>query len=128
LNKMPDGNHLRWRQYSVFPNLGMDYYPEMFDFFQILPIGPEKTRIRAGVYGHPDTRDGVARLRELNIHLGTVTNDEDKELCDRVQAGLKIPGYQPGPLSSEEISIKQFHQMIRNIIPQACYTEKPVDL
>jgi hypothetical protein len=45
-------------------------------------------------------------------------NNEDKWLCERVQRGLASSSYQPGPLSSLERSMLEFHNLLRERIPE----------
>ena len=120
-------HHLRryWDQYSMLPNLGLDFYPECMDFFQLFPLGPRQTLVRGGVYALPDDDPAMAELRQLNLAIMATVNGEDRQLCSIVQAGLDSYGYQPGPFSAEEAALLQFHDFLRNRIPPMALPEAP---
>ncbi len=107
-----------WRFYSALPNLGIDVFPEQMDFFQVLPAGPGQCRIRSGLFGLPDARPEMRALRYLGARINTQVNNEDRWLCQRVQRGLASSSYQAGPLSTIEAWMLQFHDLLRDRIPE----------
>jgi phenylpropionate dioxygenase-like ring-hydroxylating dioxygenase large terminal subunit len=122
---LPEANRRCWRFYSMLPNLGIDVYPDQMDFFQVLPRGPGKCTIRGGTYGLPDARREMRVLRYLNARINRQVQREDDDLCRRVQRGLESSGYTPGPLSTHEVCVLQFHDMIRQQIPEALLPARP---
>jgi phenylpropionate dioxygenase-like ring-hydroxylating dioxygenase large terminal subunit len=122
---LPEPNRRCWRFYSMLPNLGIDVYPDQMDFFQVLPRGPGKCTIRGGTYGLPDDRREMRVLRYLNARINRQVQREDDDLCRRVQRGLASSFYKPGPLSTHEICILQFHDMIRQRIPETLRDTPP---
>jgi len=123
--RIPEEIRGKWVQFGVTAYLGIDLYAEMLDIFQLIPLGPQKTAVRAVFYGHKDPTPDEARLRELNVQINDPVNDEDKTLCERVQKGLQTTGYQPGPLSSEESSVFFFHEKVRELVPVTTLDEAP---
>jgi phenylpropionate dioxygenase-like ring-hydroxylating dioxygenase large terminal subunit len=114
-----------WRFYSALPNLGIDVFPDQMDFFQVLPAGPGKCIIRGGLFGLPgDTRE-LRAVRYLSNRINTSVNNEDKWLCERVQRGLKSSSYQPGPLSQLEKYMLEFHNLLRERIPEFRLSQAP---
>ncbi|HTV51203.1 MAG TPA: aromatic ring-hydroxylating dioxygenase subunit alpha [Steroidobacteraceae bacterium] len=109
----------RWSFYSMLPNIGIDIFPEQMDFFQVLPRGPGKCTIRGGSFGHADSRREMRVLRYLGARINRQVQREDEFLCVRVQRGLGSRSYEPGPLSSLESCMLQFHDMLRARIPEA---------
>jgi len=107
----------QWMFFHMLPNLGFDVYADSVDFFQLLPLGPGRCRIRAAVYGLPDARREIKLLRYLNMRINRQVAVEDHELSERVQQGLRSHGYNPGPLSGYEIAVRQFHDLVRARIP-----------
>lgn len=107
-----------WRFYSALPNLGIDVYPDQMDFFQVLPAGPGKCRIRGAVFGLPGASREMRAARYLSNRINTAVNNEDKWLCERVQRGLSSSSYQPGPLSQLEGCMLEFHDLLRERIPE----------
>jgi phenylpropionate dioxygenase-like ring-hydroxylating dioxygenase large terminal subunit len=122
---LPEANRRCWRFYSMLPNLGIDVYPDQMDFFQVLPRGPGKCTIRGGTYGLPDDRREMRVLRYLNARINRQVQREDDDLCRRVQRGLASSFYTPGPLSTHEICVLQFHDMIRQRIPETLQDTPP---
>lgn len=108
----------RWSFYSMLPNIGIDIFPEQMDFFQVLPRGPGKCTIRGGSFAHPDSRREMRVLRYLGARINRQVQREDEFLCARVQRGLGSRSYEPGPLSSLESCMLQFHDMLRARIPE----------
>ena len=115
---LPEDQRRIWRFYSALPNLGVDVYPDMMDFFQVLPAGPGKCIIRGGVFGLPSTSREMRAARFLSNRINFSVNNEDKWLCERVQRGLESSSYQPGPLSTIEGCMLEFHDLLRACIPE----------
>jgi hypothetical protein len=54
----------------------------------------------------------------LSNRINTSVNNEDKWLCERVQRGLASSSYRPGPLSRLEGCMLEFHNLLRERIPE----------
>ena len=125
-HRVPDDLKGKWVQFGLTPNLGIDLYPEMLDMFQLIPVAPDKTMIRAAYYGHKAPTVEELELRRLNILINDPINEEDRQICLRVQRGLSTHQYEPGPLSQLESGIFNFHEMLRDRIPVMSLREEPV--
>ena len=115
---LPEPNRRCWRFYSMLPNLGIDVMPDQMDFFQILPNGPGKSIIRGALFGLPDDRREMRIARYLSDRINRQTNREDAWLCERVQRGLQSSSYVPGRLSGLERWMLEFHELLRERIPE----------
>ena len=115
---LPEDQRRCWRFYSALPNLGIDVYPDQMDFFQVLPAGPGKCIIRGGVFGLPGASRELRAVRYLSDRINASVNGEDKWLCERVQRGLASSSYRPGPLSHIEGCLLEFHNLLRERIPE----------
>jgi phenylpropionate dioxygenase-like ring-hydroxylating dioxygenase large terminal subunit len=122
---LPEDQRRCWRFYSALPNLGIDVFPDQMDFFQVLPDGPGKCIIRGAVFGLPDDRREMRAVRFLGSRINTQVNNEDKWLCARVQRGLASGSYRPGPLSQLERWMLEFHNLLRERIPEFKLAEAP---
>ncbi len=122
---LPEPLRKRWSFYSALPNLGIDIYPDQMDFFQVLPRGPGKCTIRGGSFAHPDTRREMRVLRYLCARINRQVQREDEFLCNRVQRGLGSQAYEPGPLSQLESCMLQFHDLLRERIPEVHESHPP---
>jgi phenylpropionate dioxygenase-like ring-hydroxylating dioxygenase large terminal subunit len=122
---LPEAQRRRWTFYSMLPNLGIDVYPEQTDFFQVLPRGPGKCTIRGGSFGRPDARREMRIARYLSARINRQTQREDEFLCARVQQGLASSSYEPGPLSTLERCMLEFHDLLREKIPEVRLPHAP---
>jgi len=122
---LPEPNRRSWRFYSCLPNLGIDVMPEQMDFFQVLPRGPGKALIRGAAFGVPDTRREMRLVRWLGNRISMQVNAEDRNLCERLQRGLADSAYRPGPLSQLETWMLEFHELLRERIPESRLPEAP---
>jgi carnitine monooxygenase subunit len=100
-------------------------FPDQMDFFQVLPAGPGRCTVRGGVFGLPDERREMRAVRYLSSRINTQVNNEDKWLCGRVQRGLASGSYKPGPLSQLERWMLEFHNLLRNRIPEFALASAP---
>ena len=66
-----------------------------------------------------------APLRFLSDRINTQVNNEDKWLCQRVQRGLASGSYRPGPLSKLEGCMHEFHDLLRERIPEFALANAP---
>ena len=81
--------------------------------------------IRATFYGHKNPTAEEQELRRLNMLINELVNEEDRQICIRVQQGLQTNGYEPGPLSQQETCIFNFHEMMRELIPAMSLPQEP---
>ncbi len=115
---LPEAHRRRWTFYSTLPNLGIDVFPDQMDFFQVLPRGPGRCTIRGASFGHPDSRREMRLVRYLGARINRQVQHEDESLCTRVQQGLSSGSYEPGPLSGLESCMLEFHELLRERIPE----------
>jgi phenylpropionate dioxygenase-like ring-hydroxylating dioxygenase large terminal subunit len=122
---LPESHRRRWSFYSMLPNLGVDVFPDQMDFFQVLPRGPGQCTIRGGSFALPDTRREMRVARYLTARINRQVQREDEFLCKRVQQGLASGSYEPGPLSTLESCMLQFHDLLRERIPEVRQPHAP---
>ncbi|HEX3065288.1 MAG TPA: aromatic ring-hydroxylating dioxygenase subunit alpha [Dongiaceae bacterium] len=123
---LPQERRRAWSYYTLLPNLGLDLYPDMIDFFQLIPTGPGKCRIRGRCYRLPgDDRPEMKAAQFLNYRINTQVQSEDDELVRSVQVGLASESYCGGILSEKEVCLRQFHDMVRALLPVARLPEPP---
>jgi phenylpropionate dioxygenase-like ring-hydroxylating dioxygenase large terminal subunit len=122
---LPESHRRRWSFYSMLPNLGIDVFPDQMDFFQVLPRGPGKCVIRGGSFALPDERREMKIVRYLASRINRQVQREDAFLCRRVQEGLASGSYEPGPLSRLENCMLEFHDLLREKIPEARFPSAP---
>jgi phenylpropionate dioxygenase-like ring-hydroxylating dioxygenase large terminal subunit len=114
-----------WLFFSMPPNIGIDIYPDSMDVFQVLPRGAETCTVRFSVLARPDARREARLVRYLNTRINRQVTHEDRALSERVQAGLRSFGYEPGPLSAYEHAVRDFHDRVRAACPVTTLPEAP---
>ncbi len=123
---LPEERRRAWSYYTLLPNLGFDLYPDMIDFFQLIPTGPGKCRIRGRCYRLAgDERAEMKAAQFLNYRINTQVQREDDDLVRSVQVGLASESYSSGILSEKEVCLRQFHDMVRELLPVARLPEPP---
>jgi hypothetical protein len=61
----------------------------------------------------------------LNYRINSQVQREDDDLVRSVQAGLASESYSGGILSEKEVCLRQFHDMVRELLPVARLPEPP---
>jgi len=125
-HRFPEGKRRRWLQLALDPNMGMEYYPDLFASFQILPLAVDKTLIKIATYSPPDLSPEEREMQDINVRLLDEVNAEDRTLVERIQRGIYTTGYEPGPLGLEESTVFTFHERIRELIPVAGLPDAPL--
>jgi Rieske 2Fe-2S family protein len=64
-------------------------------------------------YRPPSSSARTRAVQWINQRLNTLVLDEDIDLVDNVQQGLRTTGYVPGPLSRRESAVAWFADRIR---------------
>ena len=128
LESLAEETRQTWMFFTMPPNIGIDIYPDSMDVFQILPRTATTCFVRYPVFKPRDSRREARGLRYLNTRINRQVMREDQELCERVQSGLSSYGYRPGPLSTLEVAIKDFHDRIRAAIPETRLPDPPAHL
>lgn len=125
VDHLPDDRQRLWTYYKLWPNLMFDVYPDQVDFMQFIPLTPTTCLLRECAYALGDDRREMKLSRYLNTRINRSVNLEDKDLIERVQAGMGSSQFKSGPLGREEILLRKFAEQMRNAIPLARRREKP---
>jgi phenylpropionate dioxygenase-like ring-hydroxylating dioxygenase large terminal subunit len=126
IEHLPEHMRRRWTYIGLFPNVFFDIYPEWLDFFQVVPLGPGRTQIRARSYGFPDDSRKMKATRYLCTRLNARVQAEDEVLTRSVQQGLSSGAYTQGILSAKEIVLAGFQDWIRARLPVTQMVQAPV--
>ena len=97
-----DIGSLRW---AVEPNSFCHSTGDYTFSFSAMPVGPSETHVVSKWLVHEDAVEGVDFEVEALADLWTRTNLQDKELAENNEAGVRSPGYRPGPYSTEAESL-----------------------
>ena len=110
---LPADCERHWGYVSLFPNVAFDLYPDQVDFFQIIPMAPDRTLLRSRGYALPDARREMRAARWCNQRINRLVGREDRGLVEGVQRGLASLGYGEGLLHRREARVRQFQQGVR---------------
>ncbi len=116
---LPADRQRFWTYFKLWPNIAFDIYPDQIDFMQWLPISPTETLIREIAYALPDDRREMKAVRYLNWRINRQVNAEDTALVNRVQDGMASKSFTVGPLSENEVALRNFCSKVRTAIPEA---------
>ena len=125
VDHLPDDRQRLWTYFKLWPNVAFDIYPDQVDFMQFLPVSPTETLIREISYAIPDGRREMKAARYLNWRINRQVNAEDTELVARVQQGMASSSFAVGPLSKDEVALRNFCRRVRHLIPEARQHEAP---
>jgi phenylpropionate dioxygenase-like ring-hydroxylating dioxygenase large terminal subunit len=116
---LPPERQRLWTYFKLWPNIAFDIYPDQIDFMQWLPVSPTQTLIREIAYCLPDERREMKAARYLNWRINRQVNAEDTTLIARVQQGMASESFTVGPLSKQEVALRNFCRKIRHTIPES---------
>ena len=126
IEHLPEDMRRRWTYFGLYPNVFFDIYPEWLDYFQVIPLGPGRTRIRARSFGFPDERREMRAARFLCARLNARVQAEDEILTHSVQQGLASGAYTQGILSDKEVVLGGFQDWIRARLPVTQLLQAPM--
>ena len=66
---------------------------------QLLPAGPERTRVRVTWLVDRGAEEGKDYRLEDLLPFWQLTSEQDWEICERAQRGIRSSAYTPGPYS-----------------------------
>jgi len=96
LGNIPDEDMGAMR-FLHLPNSWNHFQGDHLVTFRVLPLGPQKTLVTTKWIVHKDAVEGVDYDPERLRHVWDQTNDQDRLLAERSQAGINSKAYQPGP-------------------------------
>lgn len=122
---LPEKYRRMWLYYLLWPNLTFNLYPDQVEFLQFLPLSPGETLVRDAAYGYPDERAGMRTARALNLRINRRVGIEDKDLIERVQAGVTSSSFMEGILGRNEVCLRAYAARMRATLPVSRLREAP---
>ncbi len=122
---LPERYRRMWLYYLLWPNLTFNLYPDQVEFLQFLPLSPTETLVRDAAYGYPDKRPEMKTARALNQRINRRVGIEDKDLIERVQAGVTSSSFRDGILGRNEICLRAYAARMRATLPVSRLSEAP---
>jgi phenylpropionate dioxygenase-like ring-hydroxylating dioxygenase large terminal subunit/AcrR family transcriptional regulator len=122
---LPEGYRRAWLYYGLFPSITFAISPDQVGSYQILPLGPNRTRLHGRAFALEDDRREMRAARYLNTRINDRVTKEDRDFCYWTDGGLRSRNYSGGPLSELEVGVRRFQERIRELIPVARRTVPP---
>ncbi len=98
--------------YWLYPNFMLNWYEGVMDSNLVLPLGLDRTRVVFDFY-FADTSAGGADFNAKSMAVGERIQQEDIDICESVQRGLRSQAYDVGRLSARrESGEHHFHRLL----------------
>lgn len=90
------------------PNLWLHITSDHAVTFSVLPVGPDRTRVRTTWLVHEDAEEGVDYDLDRLTSVWEITNQQDANFVELAQEGISSPAYVPGPYAPSEFQVEAF--------------------
>ncbi|HUF55103.1 MAG TPA: aromatic ring-hydroxylating dioxygenase subunit alpha [Thermohalobaculum sp.] len=122
---LPESHRRAWLYIGLFPNQVIGLYPDSVMFYQEVPVGPGRARLRGANYRRPDESRGMRAARYLSGRIDAITAEEDKQLTIWSCEATRSSAYDGVMLSDLEYGVRSFHDILRTLIPVYSLDEEP---
>ncbi len=96
----------------LYPNFMFNYYEGYLDTNQVIPLDVDHCRVIFDFY-FGDVSDAARAYNEQSVAVANRVQDEDLDICEAVQKGLKSRAYRAGRLSvRREAGEHLFHRLL----------------
>ncbi len=103
----------------LYPGFMLNWYAGYMDTNQVIPIGPDRTRVIFDFY-FSDEFGAAEEERRRSVAVAERIQDEDKTICESVQRGLRSRAYEAGRLSvRREAGEHLFHRLLASDLRSA---------
>lgn len=124
---LPPGLKTTWSYFGIFPNNVIIATPETIQFYQELPMGVNRAKLRGISYRHPveDRRQRLARY--LSARIDRETYAEDTQLAIWSNESMKSSAFEGFYLSDLEQLVRAYHDRLRIVLPVVNLDQPPPD-
>jgi phenylpropionate dioxygenase-like ring-hydroxylating dioxygenase large terminal subunit len=124
---LPPGLKMTWSYFGIFPNNVIIATPETIQFYQELPMGVNRAKLRGISYRHPveDRRQRLARY--LSARIDRETYAEDTQLAIWSNESMKSSAFEGFYLSDLEQLVRAYHDRLRIVLPVVNLDQPPPD-
>jgi choline monooxygenase len=100
--------------YWIYPNFMLNVLPNRIQVNLVVPEAHDTCRVVFWYYYDDSTAPGQPERIEADVTASDVVQDEDREICARVQQGLASRAYDRGRFSVEmESGVHHFQQLVK---------------
>lgn len=105
--------------YWLYPNFMLNWYEGVMDVNIVLPTAPDRTQVVFDYYFAPSSAEDVNRT---SIEVAERIQQEDIDICESVQRGLRSRAYDTGRLSPRrEAGEHLFHRLLHADLSQGAH-------
>jgi len=98
--------------YWLYPNFMMNYYEGVLDTNLVRPLAVNRTEVVFDFY-FADVSESARERNLASINVGDHIQQEDLDICESVQRGLRSRAYEAGRLSvRREAGEHLFHRLL----------------
>src|SRR5438874_13447887 len=103
---------IRALYYWLHPNFMMNYYEGVLDTNLVRPVTIDQTEVIFDFY-FADVSEAARERNLKSVNVGERIQQEDVDICESVQRGLRSRAYQAGRLSARrEAGEHLFHRLL----------------
>ena len=101
--------------YWVYPNFMLNILPHRVQVNLVVPDGPTRCRVIFWYYYDRPDEPGRAAQIQADVDYSDMVQLEDREICERVQQGLRSRGYHRGRFSVQmESGVYHFQRLLKD--------------
>jgi choline monooxygenase len=105
--------------YWLYPNFMINIYQGVMDTNLVLPLGPDRCMVQFDFF-FADVSDGTREANAESMAVSERIQDEDVDICESVQRGLRSRAYEAGRLSvRRECGEHLFHRLLAGDLRKA---------
>ena len=97
---------------TLYPSAFIVAHVDYVRSVTLIPMGPEKTKLRAEWLFLPETMAAPGFDLENVTGFATLVMEQDGAACELNQKGIASPAYDRGRLMPEEFDIHNFHKWV----------------
>jgi choline monooxygenase len=100
--------------YQIFPNLMLNVVPGRLQLNVVIPVAPDRCKVIFRYYYDDVTSPAAAQRIEADVAFSDKVQQEDAEICERVQRGLSSRAYDKGRFSVRfEEGVYHFQKLLK---------------
>jgi len=106
--------------YWLYPNFMINVYEGVMDTNLVLPLAPDKCLVRFDFY-FADISESRKSYNTESVAVSDRVQEEDVDICESVQRGLRSRAYRAGRLSvRREAGEHLFHRLLAKDVSRTC--------
>lgn len=122
---LPESHRHQWIYWGLYPTCVLTLFPDQVEIYQFAPTGPQQSIIKGITFALPDDRPEMQRARELNQAINMDVQDEDTQLIEWVDEGMRSHAFDGLMLSDRESGVAAFHNKLREVLPVLTLDQAP---